>query len=205
MKMINIFTHRDSCQSYTIILNWVTLRRGNYLKHDEFINYLRGTQNSTLCRNEVFSFTHWSLRSTKRQCAIHSHVFHLYSTGGNGGASDVSCWHAPKNLFYFSVVVPVRWISPLFDLPGDWSECVLRICQHPRSTLFSEKNRRRALADTTFIPFANKKSHFRVNSRCAFEIKDSTVKSSYDCKLYINKLVFPLDGGNITPSLYLSE
>lgn len=166
-------------------MNWVT-RRGNYLRHDEFINYLRGTQNSTLCQNEVFSFTNWSLRSTKRQCAIHSHVFHLYSTGGNGGASDVSCWHAPKNLFYFSVVVPVRWISPLFDLPGDWSECVLRICQHPRSTLFSEKTvDEHSPHDTTFIPFANKKSHFRVNSR---RIRDEGIH----CRQIVTRVIVNL-------------
>lgn len=78
-------------------------------------------------------------------------------------ASDVSCWRAPKNLFYFSVVVPVRWIPSA--LGRRWSECVLRICQHPRYTLFRENcwqhSPPRARHD--FHPPANKKSHVHVS------------------------------------------
>ena len=45
----------------------------------------------SLCRNEVSSLSHWSSRSTKQQHTIHSHVFDLYSTGGNGAASCLWC------------------------------------------------------------------------------------------------------------------
>jgi len=55
---------------------------------------------ASLCRNEVSSLAHWFLRGTKERRATHSHVFHLYSSGGNGAASDAaSCWRAPVKPF----------------------------------------------------------------------------------------------------------
>lgn len=117
---------------------------------------------SSFCQNKVFSLTHWFLRSTKQQHAIHSHVFHLYSAGENGTASDVSCWRAPKNLFYFSVVVPACGVFPRSietDLNASY------VFANTPATLFSESvvDKHSSLrARHDFHPSANKKS--RVSS-----------------------------------------
>lgn len=180
-------------QSYTVMMNW----EARDLHQEEAIIW--GTTSSliicagrrTLWRNEVFSFTHWSLQSTKRQCAIHSHVFHLYSTGGNGGASLMSLADTLRKTFSTSpVVVPVRWISPLFRSAGRliWMRpTYLPTPPHPNS-LFRENRRRALAARHDFHPLANKKSRIRVS----FETKETTCicilssnRLACDCKFIL--------------------
>lgn len=136
----------------------IVSEKDNYLKLDEFINYLRGTSGEevSLCRNEISSLSHWSSQSSKQQRTIHSHVFDLYSTGGNGAASCLWCLLLTRfeKPFLLTFRRRSRSVDPLGPRPTlIWMRPTylptpsLRSFQREPST-----STRRPAYDTTFIP-----------------------------------------------------
>jgi hypothetical protein len=97
---------------------------------------------ASLCRNEVSSLAHWFLRGTKERRTTHSHVFHLYSSGGNGAASDAaSCWRAPVKPF---LLLRSRPLGPPWPAEADLNASYV-FRRHPRCALSFRADSRRAL------------------------------------------------------------